>query len=54
MSSLGYGEYRPLYPNTSEENRAKNRRVDIVVLRAERSGGESGDTQAIPLKPPTQ
>jgi chemotaxis protein MotB len=55
MSSLGYGEYRPLYPNTSEENRAKNRRVDIVVLRAERSGGEiGGDVQSTLLKPPTQ
>jgi len=40
LASLGYGEYRPLYPNTSEENRARNRRVDIVVLRTERSGGE--------------
>lgn len=40
MSSLGYGEFRPLHPNTSEEHRAKNRRVDIVILRTERSGGE--------------
>lgn len=40
LSSLGYGEYHPLYPNTSEENRSKNRRVDIVILRSERSGGE--------------
>ena len=40
FSSLGYGEYHPLYPNTSEENRAKNRRVDIVVLRTEKAGGE--------------
>jgi len=55
MSSLGYGEYRPLYPNTTEENRARNRRVDIVVLRAERSGGEiSGDSQTMTLKAPTQ
>lgn len=55
LSSLGYGEYRPLYPNTSEDNRSKNRRVDIVILRAERSGGEiNGDAQAGTLRPPTQ
>jgi Flagellar motor protein len=40
LASLGYGEFRPLYPNTSDENRAKNRRVDIVILRTERAGGE--------------
>jgi hypothetical protein len=32
LSALGFGEYRPLAPNTSDESRAKNRRVDIVVL----------------------
>lgn len=32
LGAAGYGEYRPLVPNTTEENRQKNRRVDIVVL----------------------
>jgi chemotaxis protein MotB len=32
MSAEGYGEYRPLVPNTSEENRARNRRVEIHIL----------------------
>lgn len=40
LASLGYGEYHPLYPNVSEENRSKNRRVDIVILRSEKAGGE--------------
>ena len=29
---IGYGEANPLYPNTSEANRAKNRRVQIVIM----------------------
>jgi len=32
ISIVGYAEYRPITPNDSEENRAKNRRVDIVVI----------------------
>lgn len=31
---VGYGEYRPVAPNNSERNRAMNRRVDIVILKA--------------------
>lgn len=34
LSATGYGEYRPITPNTSEPNRARNRRTDIVVLKA--------------------
>jgi chemotaxis protein MotB len=32
MSAAGYAQYRPFTPNNSEEGRAHNRRVDIVVL----------------------
>ena len=31
FAAVGYGEYRPLKPNTSVENRAANRRVEIYV-----------------------
>lgn len=32
VSVVGYSEYRPLVPNSTPENRARNRRVDIVVV----------------------
>ncbi|MGB9662706.1 MAG: flagellar motor protein MotB [Moorellaceae bacterium] len=33
LSATSYGEYRPIAPNDSESNMARNRRVDIVVLK---------------------
>jgi chemotaxis protein MotB len=33
LSVAGYADTRPLVPNTSDENRALNRRVEIVVLK---------------------
>lgn len=35
LSAVGYGEFHPLVPNTSPENRAKNRRVEIYILYKE-------------------
>ena len=32
LSATGYSEYQPLAPNDSDENRAKNRRIEIVLL----------------------
>ena len=33
LYAVGYGLHRPVAPNDSEENRAKNRRVEILVGR---------------------
>ncbi|WP_061212727.1 OmpA/MotB family protein [Syntrophomonas wolfei] len=33
LSIIGYGEHRPLVANDSDEGRAMNRRVDIVILK---------------------
>jgi len=48
ISAVGYGEYRPSVPNTSVENRAKNRKVDIVILsdQLDKSESENADVAA--------
>lgn len=33
LSSAAYGEYRPVAPNSTAENQAKNRRVEIIILK---------------------
>lgn len=40
FSAAGYGEYRPVVPNTTDANRSMNRRVDIVIV--------AGDESSIP------
>jgi chemotaxis protein MotB len=32
VSAAGYGEYDPVLPNVSAENRAKNRRIEITLV----------------------
>lgn len=34
ISSSGYSYHRPIVPNDTKENKAKNRRVDIVILNS--------------------
>lgn len=36
IAVVGYGPYRPISENTTEEGRRKNRRVDLVIITASR------------------
>lgn len=49
LAAAGYGESRPLVPNDTEDNRAKNRRVDIVVLNEAAAAAEP--QQIAPAQP---
>jgi chemotaxis protein MotB len=40
ISATGYGEYRPIADNSSDEGRRKNRRVDLVLLNEENERSE--------------
>lgn len=44
LSAAGYGEYRPVADNTTAEGMARNRRVDVVVLRLGLSAAEPRPT----------
>jgi chemotaxis protein MotB len=43
LAAAGYGEFRPLVPNDTPENRAKNRRVDVVILTKDAAAMEPGE-----------
>ncbi len=51
LSAAGYGEFHPRVPNASGESRARNRRVDIVILN-EATAAEEPPLRAGP--PPTR
>ena len=37
LSAVGYGESRPVAPNDTPSNRAKNRRVEILLIREDKT-----------------
>lgn len=41
LSSVGYGEYRPIKNNDNEEGKSSNRRVDIVILNTKLNNSET-------------
>ena len=43
LSASGYSEYQPLRPNDTPENRAENRRVEIVLLNPDYMGPPRGE-----------
>jgi chemotaxis protein MotB len=45
LSAAGYGEFRPRVPNEDDASRARNRRVDVVILNAETSRSEEPAAQ---------
>ncbi|PPC91706.1 MAG: flagellar motor protein MotB [Methylobacter sp.] len=56
LHQQGLGERAPKYPNTSEENRALNRRVEMAIVANANAGaaGAQGQGGAVPPQVPQQ
>jgi chemotaxis protein MotB len=49
ISALGYGEYRPKFPNDTDAHRAANRRVDVVILDTDQATNAQAAAEAASL-----
>ncbi len=47
LSAAGYAFYHPVVPNTSHENRAMNRRVDVIILESSEDVAADRRTEAL-------
>ncbi len=46
ISTMGFGEYRPAYPNDSAKGRERNRRVEIILTALPKALAETGPQQS--------
>jgi chemotaxis protein MotB len=49
ISTEGYSAYRPLEPNTTDDNKRANRRVEITLIKAEETEESDEEMAAIPV-----
>lgn len=49
LSAAGYAEFKPLVPNIDDIQRAKNRRIDIVLLKSDLINDKEKESKEMPL-----
>ena len=54
IGASGYAEFQPIAPNDSPENRALNRRIDIVVLKTAQEQVEQPEIDELEARSPLQ
>lgn len=42
ITAYGYGEFRPVSLNDSDENRLRNRRIEMIIMRQAETSGQEG------------